>query len=132
MLISIIAYNHPQRNQNYMGLIKHSLVLKITGGSEKFHIHFPSETMCYLFFLVMVFYIAFQDQNVISTITFSDVLQGKITSFFPLKGFRWNNICVEIIVNMLNWQQVSKGHCSLMFVHKIKTWNIFFNPFWII
>jgi len=33
---------------------------------------------------------------------FSDVLQGKIASFFPLKGFKWNNICVEIIVNMLN------------------------------
>lgn len=35
MLISIIAYNHPQGKQNCMGLTKCSLVLKFTGGSKK-------------------------------------------------------------------------------------------------
>lgn len=70
MPISIIAYNHPQGKQNCMGLTKCSLVLKFTGGSKKFQMHFTSETMCYLFFLAMIFYIAFWDQNVISTITY--------------------------------------------------------------
>lgn len=64
----------------------------------------------------MIFCSEFQDQNTVSKIIyFLTSPKKKITGFFPLKGFRWNNICVENIVNMLNWQAVSKALHSLMF-----------------
>lgn len=70
MLITIITYNHPQGKQNCIGLTTFSLILKFRKGSKKFYVHITSETMCYLFFLAMIFYIAFWDQNVISTIIY--------------------------------------------------------------
>lgn len=102
MLISITAYNHPQGKQNCTEPTKHSLVLKFTEASEVSHAFYLRNNVLLILPSKDTSHSILGSKCNFNNNIFSDILQEKITSFFPLKGFRWNNICVEIIVNMLN------------------------------